>query len=133
MKDLKELFESTLKLDEKKDNHVFFSYGDGVLKWRTSDGRTGSDPMKKKPSKADLEKKASKMFGGKDHTMEIREADDGLRFKPGTELTVDMDGEDVVVTVIKADEKGERVQVKTSDGKAWYPMSAVKESVLDHS
>ncbi len=71
MKDLKELFESTLKLDEE----------------------------------------------------------DGLRFKPGTELTVDMDGEDVVVTVIKADEKGERVQVKTSDGKAWYPMSAVKESV----
>ncbi len=59
-------------------------------------------------------------------TLELDE-EDGLRFKPGTELTVDMDGEDVVVTVIKADEKGERVQVKTSDGKAWYPMSAVKK------
>lgn len=41
---------------------VFASWEDGVLKWRTEDNRTGSDPMKKKPSEADLMKLFKKRF-----------------------------------------------------------------------
>jgi len=49
-------------LKEGKKLFVFASWENGVLKWRTDDDRTGSDPMKKKPTEADLMKLFKKRF-----------------------------------------------------------------------
>jgi hypothetical protein len=61
MKTFKEL------LGEAKKLFVFASWENGVLKWRTdkADDRTGSDPMKKKPSEADVKKHLEKVLGTK--------------------------------------------------------------------
>lgn len=59
-------------LGEAKVPHVFTSWENGVLKWKISDGRDGSDPMKTNPSKDDLKKKFKKMFKDGKFTLEMR-------------------------------------------------------------
>lgn len=60
-------------LTQKNDNFVFFAYGGGALRWRTADGRTGADPMKKAPSLFDMEERANAMFDNGDPvTFEVR-------------------------------------------------------------
>lgn len=60
------------KMSEGEVPHVFTSWNNGVLKWKISDGRDGSDPMKTNPSKPELEKKFKKMFKDGKFTLEIR-------------------------------------------------------------
>lgn len=60
-------------------------------------------------------------------TLDLEEADK-MKYKPGTELTVDVAGEDVLVTVIAHDEKAGKVQVKDSAGKEhFYPVGSIKK------
>lgn len=74
-------------IKESKKLFVFASWENGVLKWRTdkADNRTGSDPMKKKPSEADVKKHLEKVLGTKvdldfrlDESTELFEALDWL-------------------------------------------------------
>jgi hypothetical protein len=62
--------------------------------------------------------------------LDLEETGDDVRFKPGTEITVDQEGTDIRVTVIKADMKAGKVKVADSQGKdlGWYSMKSVKES-----
>lgn len=43
---------------------VFASWENGVLRWRTDGGHTGSQPMKKRPSEQEVQKFMEKTFRG---------------------------------------------------------------------
>lgn len=63
-------------------------------------------------------------------TLDLTELGKDARFKPGNEIIVDQDGEDVTVTVSEVNMKTGKVKVKSSTGKdlGWYSMKSVKEA-----
>lgn len=52
-----------------------------------------------------------------------------VNYKPGTELTLDLEGEEIMVTVIEFEKGADKVKVKDSvTGKeSFYPLSKIKK------